>query len=597
MLPLRVTTWMLLVAVMMTVVTHAANDDVPPSFVETPETFAKSPAGAMNSLQSGMMLPPLKIAYWTTPNRDWTGGLDARLQGLVARLSEAQWIMFHPHQAITDLGGACKVDGDLAQLTPDCQSQCVNAGRYCALVFDNDNDDDNDDHAGLTGADIVTESARRLCIWREYYERNIFKFFDYLATLRQTKCDRSLSDNCLNRVYGMTDIDSKKIADCFHANGGVGPQIDSRNDMLEEEFSRSAHIPNISSPLVIPQLAMNGNPLYNLTDLSDWQMTAAVCNWFPIPKPAICDFCLLECPRGNDNHDPTRQCLWDLTCGDERTLQDWMEGTGPVFGQNTTTSSNTTTMMSQPPTQSPTMPITDDDAAPTPSQSPTVHDTEKPKLHHHIMNNMTDFIANMTNLTAPEEENNSTTTASNNHTTFYDVPLPPVHHHKNDTTTTSLPTSVPALAPTPALPPYMGPVTPPPPTTNNNHLNTNSNSPHSHTSSGGTLAHPVVNTSKATNTTDPKNAMEGLIVAVVVLAVMVGFVALYRRWSSRKEIYTTVVAAADRAQGGLASTASHATGEDDLHLHVEMGGTVMRRGKMGSNGYAPPATGTQGTWT
>ena len=581
------------------------------TFVESPATFATTPEDAMNDMRNGMMLPPLKVAFWTTPNRDWSSMVEGRLKAVVARLSESKWVMFHPHQALTDRDGTCLVKGDVAELTTECQSECVNAGRYCAiadtsndLLLTEEEEREVTTHAGLTGADIVTESARRLCIWKDYFEKDIFKWFDYLATLRETKCDMSLSDNCLNRVYETTGISASKIADCFHANGGVGPQIDSRNDMLEEELVRSLHIPNLNSSSELPQLAINGVAYYNLTSLSDWQLTASICNWFPFPKPPICDFCLMECPHGNDDHDPTRQCLWDLTCGDERTLQDWMQGTGPVFSQrinnstntSTTTSSSTSAPSSHKNATSVTITIIEDTDTVVPTSSPNMAptpDVALPELHTAITSNFTEALANMTSLL--EDETNTT---ESNDTSVVPVPLHPNNNKPSNHAKPSV-APMPSLAPqpTPGLPPYMGNMIAPPPiqaSAMGNKTNNNHKSPHPQ--AGGTLTHAPV-AQKATKTTNPSHAVGGLFVAVLVLATLVGAVAMYRRWAHGKEIYSTVVLSADRAEGGLASTASHAT-DNDLHLHVEMGaGNVMRRGKFGSNGYAPPASETQGTWS
>merc|ERR1712232_331061 len=43
-----------------------------------------------------------------------------------------------------------------------CYNLCTNNGRYCAT------DPDNDLDKGISGADVVKESLRRLCIWNNY---------------------------------------------------------------------------------------------------------------------------------------------------------------------------------------------------------------------------------------------------------------------------------------------------------------------------------------------------------------------------------------------------------------------------------------------
>jgi hypothetical protein len=44
----------------------------------------------------------------------------------------------------------------------ECYTLCTNNGRYCCV------DPDGDMEKGVSGADVVTESLRRICIWKSY---------------------------------------------------------------------------------------------------------------------------------------------------------------------------------------------------------------------------------------------------------------------------------------------------------------------------------------------------------------------------------------------------------------------------------------------
>ncbi|CAB9520485.1 Vacuolar-sorting receptor [Seminavis robusta] len=582
---------------------NSDNNDNTNVFVESFDNFAIS-AGASSAAG---LINPIKLAFWTTPNRDWSSTLLGRLEGLVTRFDDAHLVVLHPHQAVTDHDGECRAER-VDDMTEDCLANCVNLGRYCYIDFDLQDDDNKDEtHAGLTGADIVEESVRRLCVWKEYAHTNVTKLFEYVALLKSTNCDMSLSDNCIHRVFDQAGIDDVKIQDCFHNSGGVGPQIDTKNDILDQELHRTKHIlttnQNLTSYDLFPHLAINSFVMTNLTAMSDWQIMASVCNAFPMPKPALCDFCLLECPHGNDNHDPTRQCLWDLTCGDDRNLDDWMLGTGPVFGANGTYANNNNTQTeiddtAEPPTEEPKEDEPEETTEPPPenTQDSAPEDVPPPPNTTETINNATDVDSTTTeesidDTTLPEVSN--TTTNDNNETQAEPLPKPPPANDHGSTPTVQTPqtpTAAPRPKPTPNLPPYMGNgVLPQPPSQPSKH--TPAQPPHTRaphgSSSGGSLAHTPAK-KKAPNTTDPKQALSGILVAVLCVSVVIAGAVFYRRYTSGKEFYAV---AADREEGGLASTASHATASD-LELHVEMGHT-----KVGSNGYAPPASASRGTWS
>merc|ERR1719246_79241 len=70
---------------------------------------------------------------------------------------------FTPHQYLYDGVQTNCVDDKGGN---QCYNLCTNSGRYCAT------DPDGDLKRGISGADVVVESLRRLCIWKEYGEED-----------------------------------------------------------------------------------------------------------------------------------------------------------------------------------------------------------------------------------------------------------------------------------------------------------------------------------------------------------------------------------------------------------------------------------------
>merc|ERR1712032_1333831 len=89
---------------------------------------------------------------------------------------------FTPHMYIYDgvMSGCRAQDGSNM-----CYNLCTNDGRYCAT--DPDNDLDN----GISGADVVTESLRRICIWKNYGESDGVgkEWWDYVNEF-MFRCDK-----------------------------------------------------------------------------------------------------------------------------------------------------------------------------------------------------------------------------------------------------------------------------------------------------------------------------------------------------------------------------------------------------------------------
>jgi len=115
----------------------------------------------------------------------------------------------------------------------DCSPSfsCTNSGRYC--VFESDL------FPFVSGADIVTESLRRLCIWDQHQIG--LKWWDYIREFA-LQCHGDIdnlaafsSKECVNKVLDQVGIDGSKIDLCMQYNGGLAG--DTVNTMLEQQVA------------------------------------------------------------------------------------------------------------------------------------------------------------------------------------------------------------------------------------------------------------------------------------------------------------------------------------------------------------------------
>ena len=109
-----------------------------------------------------------------------------------------------------------------------CVKQCINNGRYCCP------DPDDDFDAGFSGADVVEQNLRTLCVFREANATaQPWKWWDYVTEF-ESKCTMALGTfndvTCAEAILFALNLDVDAVRNC------VGdPAANEQNAVLENE--------------------------------------------------------------------------------------------------------------------------------------------------------------------------------------------------------------------------------------------------------------------------------------------------------------------------------------------------------------------------
>ncbi|CAJ1970218.1 unnamed protein product [Cylindrotheca closterium] len=196
---------------------------------------------------------------------------------------------FKPHMYIYD-GVRTHCTGTDGQSL--CFNLCTNAGRYCAT------DPDNDLEKGISGADVVTESLRRICIWRIYGEGDGIgeAWWDYINEFerRCSPADYFANEECIKDAYTYAGVDGDVIVRCMLDSGGL--DTDGSNSFLDQAIADQATM----GVVVIPTVFVNTVALRGT--MSSEAVFGAICSGFAEGSaPEVCAKCM--------------SCPWDLaTC-------------------------------------------------------------------------------------------------------------------------------------------------------------------------------------------------------------------------------------------------------------------------------------------
>lgn len=163
-----------------------------------------------------------------------------------------------------------------------CDTLCTNNGRYCAthpLLSPSDN-------ANVTGADVVRESLRRICIWETYADEmpgSAAKWWNYVEEFHR-RCmtqDYFAKDACIRDVYKYAQIDSSEIDSCMVESG------DTTDDGVNTFLDRALQAQQKHGVVMLPSAYINDMSLD--ASLTTQNLFSAICGQFQTgAAPEVC---------------------------------------------------------------------------------------------------------------------------------------------------------------------------------------------------------------------------------------------------------------------------------------------------------------------
>lgn len=157
-----------------------------------------------------------------------------------------------------------------------CGNQCVNAQTYCSL------DPDGDFNAGASGADVVWETVRQLCLLSALNAttgslRPWWNYADAIVMNCNTTFDQTCSEAQMTRLGLGSLIPS--VRSCFTAANAPAPL----NTLLQREVDLRANMAIYLLPtVVVNDIILSGSMVTS-------NIVPAICNGFGArPKPNVC---------------------------------------------------------------------------------------------------------------------------------------------------------------------------------------------------------------------------------------------------------------------------------------------------------------------
>ena len=211
--------------------------------------------------------PDDRVEYdlWTTPSDKVSKDFLRSFRDIAESLGQRAY--FTPHMYIYDgVRSHCQGNGG----ENFCYNLCTNNGRYCAT------DPDNDLEKGVSGADVVRESLRRLCIWNTYGSANGIgkEWWNYVAEF-EVRCSdpQYFADGaCIKDAYKNSKVDGTAIERCMVDSGGT------ENDQLNSKLDYELKSQEQRGVVVIPTAFVNSAAIRGALNVNN--IFTAICAGF-----------------------------------------------------------------------------------------------------------------------------------------------------------------------------------------------------------------------------------------------------------------------------------------------------------------------------
>jgi len=237
---------------------------------------------------------PVQIEMaWALPSPDdrveydlWTVPTDVVSREFLKNFKDAaialgEHAYFTPHMYIYD-GVRSHCQGNDGENM--CYNLCTNNGRYCAT------DPDNDLERGISGADVVKESLRRICIWKHYGEQDGVgkEWWNYIVEFME-RCntpDYFMNEDCVKDAYKHSGVNADLINGCMKDSGGL--EKDASNAFLDLEISSQTE----RGVVVLPTAFVNTAAIRGSLSVNN-VFTAICAGYSEGTTPTICAQCAM----------------------------------------------------------------------------------------------------------------------------------------------------------------------------------------------------------------------------------------------------------------------------------------------------------------
>lgn len=209
-----------------------------------------------------------QISMWSTPDNDLAGPIREELSSC-----------FEPLAGFVNFTGRAFVyDGqDWGCLSPDqpCGNQCAYGGRYCSP------DPDGDLEAGHTGADIVQENLRQICLFNltgsSARPDHGYPYWQYVNAFYDNCLGEASWSSCSQILHQQLGISFLDTANCVASSN----LADGSNTRLQAEMTARENY----LILTLPTFVVNEHVLRGLPTAVS--LLSAVCNSL-YTKPEVC---------------------------------------------------------------------------------------------------------------------------------------------------------------------------------------------------------------------------------------------------------------------------------------------------------------------
>lgn len=228
----------------------------------------------------------VEYEIWTSPGYHQSHLFKSQFKEMATAL--ASYASFTPHMVIEDGRKVLQCNND--DFGDNCNTLCTNNGRYC---------DGGLSGAGLSGADVVTESLRSLCIWELYGKDDGvgMKWWDYTQIFIE-RCDNEdvklTNQSCARDVMNHVSIDETAVDECMESSGGL--VASDVNKILDQELNAKEMIINTSDAIfefTTRHVYVNGVLVYGSLNVEN--VFSAICSAFaPDALPEVCSRCAFD---------------------------------------------------------------------------------------------------------------------------------------------------------------------------------------------------------------------------------------------------------------------------------------------------------------